>query len=263
MWGFILDTISPAKKSEIYDLVKKQKKARLNWVATICQISEEELVSVAPEIGLLIEGEFICIASASTNQQCKRKRQFKREQIIASIINDLYYSYNPNPVGSDILPLVTVFFLPSSEILKTIEKNTQQTLTVLRSYFTQLTDDGLKIFITVEDYLQKIFLPKFTGKISSELERELLLEAKAIDYQLSLEANEIAANSIHLKKKFLGLVKKYEIHFPGGGISEVPARDFYDVKKAYLKILLSMLREKFYRTTNFEKEIQKRISMKY
>ncbi|MHA1630751.1 MAG: hypothetical protein ACTSXO_08475 [Candidatus Heimdallarchaeota archaeon] len=97
---------------------------------------------------MLIEGEFICIASASTNQQRERKRQFKREQIIASIINDLYYSYNPNPVGSDILSLVTVFFLPSGEILKTIEKNTRQTLTVLRSYFTQLTDDGLKIFIT-------------------------------------------------------------------------------------------------------------------
>jgi len=68
--------------------------------------------------------------------------------------------------------------------------------------------------------LQKIFLPKFTGKISSELERKLLLEAKAIDYQLSLEANEIAANSIH---------------FPGEGISEVPARDFYDVKKCVSK----------------------------
>jgi len=35
-----MDTISLAKKSEIYDLVKKEKKAKLSWVATICQISE-------------------------------------------------------------------------------------------------------------------------------------------------------------------------------------------------------------------------------
>jgi len=46
-------------KQRILALVENQKKTKIQWLATIISVSEEEIIKIAPELELIIENEFI------------------------------------------------------------------------------------------------------------------------------------------------------------------------------------------------------------
>ncbi|MCF2144606.1 MAG: zinc ribbon domain-containing protein [Candidatus Heimdallarchaeota archaeon] len=54
-------TISQEKINEVYYLISKERKARINWVLTITQLTFDELEVVAKKLGLVIKGEYIVL----------------------------------------------------------------------------------------------------------------------------------------------------------------------------------------------------------
>ena len=46
-------------KQLILALVENQKKTKIQWLATIVSVTEEEIIKIAPELELLIENEFV------------------------------------------------------------------------------------------------------------------------------------------------------------------------------------------------------------
>ncbi|MHA1740024.1 MAG: hypothetical protein ACTSXA_13640 [Candidatus Heimdallarchaeota archaeon] len=46
-------------KQRILALVENQKRTKIQWLATIVSVSEEEIIKIAPELDLLIENEFV------------------------------------------------------------------------------------------------------------------------------------------------------------------------------------------------------------
>lgn len=55
--------VSDEKKKELYDLVEKQKKAKITWIGTITKISEEQIKTIAMDIGLVINEDLIMLPS--------------------------------------------------------------------------------------------------------------------------------------------------------------------------------------------------------
>lgn len=54
---------SEEKKKEVIELIEKQRKAKISWVATITQLSEEEVKTIGRDSGLFIEGNQIMLHS--------------------------------------------------------------------------------------------------------------------------------------------------------------------------------------------------------
>jgi len=55
--------ISEEKQKEILGLIEKQKKAKISWVAIISQVSEDQLRTIAPDLGLIINKDEIMLSS--------------------------------------------------------------------------------------------------------------------------------------------------------------------------------------------------------
>ena len=51
--------LSFRKKAEILDKIRDGKKVRLNWLATVCMVSEEEILEVANEYKILVEEGYL------------------------------------------------------------------------------------------------------------------------------------------------------------------------------------------------------------
>ena len=75
-WRMEILGISEEKQKEILELIEKQKKAKLSWVAIISQVSEDQLKASAPDLGLVINKDEIMLRS-ETNEG-------KRETLIHS-----------------------------------------------------------------------------------------------------------------------------------------------------------------------------------
>ncbi|MBN1330825.1 MAG: hypothetical protein JXA54_15235 [Candidatus Heimdallarchaeota archaeon] len=55
--------LTTEKKMEICELVEKQKKAKISWIAIISQVTEEQLKASAPDLGLVINNDEIMLSS--------------------------------------------------------------------------------------------------------------------------------------------------------------------------------------------------------
>jgi len=60
-------------KERILALVENQKRTKIQWLATIVSVSEEEIIKIALELNLLVENEFVI------NPQSKSKDLSKAE----------------------------------------------------------------------------------------------------------------------------------------------------------------------------------------
>ena len=57
--GLKIDSLE--KRNEVFELVEDTKKAKINWVMTVTQLSFDELEIIANDLGLVIKGEFIAL----------------------------------------------------------------------------------------------------------------------------------------------------------------------------------------------------------
>ncbi len=56
-----MEKISEDKKKELYELVEKQKKANISWVGTITQLSENQIITIAPDLDLIVDKDQIML----------------------------------------------------------------------------------------------------------------------------------------------------------------------------------------------------------
>ncbi len=80
--------ISDAKKKELFELVEKQKKAKISWVAVITQLSEEEVKTIAWEIGLVIDKDQIMLPSETEEGKKEKQIQKNMTKIIDYALNE-------------------------------------------------------------------------------------------------------------------------------------------------------------------------------
>lgn len=59
----IVVSFSDAIISQVKELIQKEKKAKINWILTITQLSLKELSIIADELGYVMKGEYIALAS--------------------------------------------------------------------------------------------------------------------------------------------------------------------------------------------------------
>ena len=95
--------LSPEKANEISELVSKQKKAKLNWVAMVTQVSEEDIRDNIEDLGLLLEDDHIVLPSESRESKAVDLYLQKREQVLTSILESRYYHYNPATIANNAL----------------------------------------------------------------------------------------------------------------------------------------------------------------
>lgn len=80
--------ISDAKKKELFELVEKQKKAKINWVSVITQLSEEEVKTAAWEIGLVIDNDHIMLPSETTEGKKETQIQKNTERLLKLALDE-------------------------------------------------------------------------------------------------------------------------------------------------------------------------------
>lgn len=80
--------IPETKKKELLELVEKQKKAKINWVAVITQLSEEEIITTAWEIGLVIDKDQIMLPSETEEGKKEKRIQKNIKKIIQHALNE-------------------------------------------------------------------------------------------------------------------------------------------------------------------------------
>ncbi len=80
--------IPDEKKQELLDLVEKQKKAKISWVATITQLSEDEIKTLAWEIGLVIDKDIIMSPSETEEGKKEKLIQENKTKIIEHALNE-------------------------------------------------------------------------------------------------------------------------------------------------------------------------------
>lgn len=80
--------IPEVKKKELFELVEKQKKAKINWVAVITQLSEEDIKTVAWEIGLVIDKDQIMLPTETEEGKKEQRIQKNIKKIIDYALNE-------------------------------------------------------------------------------------------------------------------------------------------------------------------------------
>ena len=89
-----MSEISEEKKEEVYELVEKQKKAKISWVAIITQLSEEEIKTIAWDIGLIIDEDQIMLPSETKEGKVEAKIQDELNQVILQkVISERIFRY--------------------------------------------------------------------------------------------------------------------------------------------------------------------------
>jgi len=75
------------KRNEVRELVEDAKKAKINWVMTVTQLTFDELEQIAKDLGFVIKGEFIALPEAAdkiTDPSIKaeiKKPTYSKEQL--------------------------------------------------------------------------------------------------------------------------------------------------------------------------------------
>ncbi|NPE09092.1 MAG: hypothetical protein GNW80_12480 [Asgard group archaeon] len=80
--------IPDEKKKELHELVEKQKKAKINWVAVITQLSEEDIKTIAWEIGLVIDKDQIMLPTETEEGKKEKRIQKNTKKIIDYALNE-------------------------------------------------------------------------------------------------------------------------------------------------------------------------------
>jgi len=264
------------KRNEIKDLVLAQKKAKISWVATICQVSEEDLRLNVEDMGLLIEDDFILQPSESKEQKAVELLQAKREQIIKEIVDKRMYRYNPenrNPIAFGILKSFTDTITIRGLLVKAIADDLAKLRTVIHTFDNQVIkcqssverpyiesmrnklrkqpDETLRLHISLKKYTEFLVLPKIENKLTKMQKIELVNKVTNEDIRMRIEAIQLTHSSIVDQKTKGKRVKEITARLPAGQLQTVPANQIQQFLN-YLKELYHFeIRKKFFENPNF------------
>ena len=274
--GYFVSKLDDKKRNEIKDLVLAQKKAKISWVATICQVSEEDLRLNAEDMGLLIEDDFILQPSESKKQKTVELLQAKREQIITEIVDKRMYRYNPenrNPIAfgilrsftdtitirgllvkaiaDDLAKLRTVTHTFDNQVIKCQSSEERPYIESMRNQLRKQQDESLRLHISLKKYIEFLVLPKIENKLSKMQKIELVNKVTNEDNRMRTEAIQLTYSSIVDQKTKGKRVKEITARLPAGQLQTVPANQIQQFLN-YLKELYHFeIRKKFFENPNF------------
>jgi len=275
--------LSPEKKEEIILLIKREKKARLSWVATIAQVSVEELTENVEALGFVLEDGFIVLPTETKKHKTFQVYKQKRKQAVAMVLNSRVYRYCPGfsftvrtstPLITQLVfqhrktlkekfnydpldhvpydainyePLRTIILPLSGKPIDVLSAEERPYIEQLRQEIANLPDHLLRLFITIKHYFELLVIPKYRLALSQE-EISLLLErATRADNEMIFTARSmIQANIIELKTNRRGKIKKLSIRLPNSSILELSADQLEQQLSSILDSYLFELRKEFY-----------------
>ncbi|HUT80483.1 MAG TPA: hypothetical protein VMZ29_04695 [Candidatus Bathyarchaeia archaeon] len=89
-----MNQISEEKKREVYELVEKQKKAKISWVAIITQLPEEDIITIGWDFGLVIEKDQIMLPTETEEGKIEAKIQNERKRkILQKALSERIFRY--------------------------------------------------------------------------------------------------------------------------------------------------------------------------
>jgi len=217
--------ISQEKKDELLDLVTKQKKAKIAWVATITQIPEEDILKVAEEIGLTIEDDFILHHSETADGKAKIALTKNHNLLVEMAINErihrkyitlgkdgqvsqkdkkflgVFQRANPNhPLREqgETIAIALIYDLfgtvsagkASLEVMKDIRKG-------LLHLMLSSSKNNIHYFVPITKYYELIEIPKNNQILKQKnLTKRVIADCKLLDNVITNLSSVLAQNSI-------------------------------------------------------------------
>ncbi len=274
--GCSMSKLDDTKKDEIKDLVLAQKKAKISWVATICQVSEEDLRINAEDMGLVIEDEHIIQPSESKEQKASELLKAKREQIVTEIVDKRIYRYDPEAKYQGTFNFIRGFSDPTTifglVVGKIIDKATMLRTVIhpfdgseincksseerphiekLRKEISQLPDEALRLHITLKKYTEFLVIPRIEEKISKAEKIDLINKVTSEDYRMRTEAIQLAQNSIVEQKTKGKIIKEMVLRLPDGQLQTIPSNQIQHFLIFLKEIYHFEIRKNFYMDSNF------------
>lgn len=260
----------------IIELVTKQKKAKLQWVSMITQVSVESLTMNVEEMGLKIEDDFILLPSESKDQKALNLVKDKREQLLTSIIDGRYYRYNPAhsahvvfdnvrkviPMGRQTIretewlidrfaKIKYIIISPNGEVIDTDEREAKLILERMKNDFRNYSDTILRTYIPIKKYLEFLIIPLLHDE-EKGLSAQLLEHASKEDLRISnLAGSTIEQNILNKKVDKKGVVKNFTFRHLDGTTKLYKSHQIYKLNYQYMQIYEMEFRKQFYNQQNF------------
>ncbi len=279
-----LTSLDNDKRAEIIELVKTQKKAKISWIATITQVSEDAIIDAAEKMDLLIEDDYILIPSESKKHKVSDTVLAKREQIIEEIISNRYYSYNPGVMAASVIDNVQSFFdgfiitdLIARSVLNKAKDEVQKRLynivtfdgnvvTVrysdamriiesMKNEFRRIPDEMLRLHITIKKYFEFLVLPKIKDLLSFDELNKLRLQIEIEDNRVQNLAIQAAQNSIIDQTMKRKKITSVTFLTPNGTPEVVEPNRIELFIKQLINLYQFEFRKQFYEQQNFLTEL--------
>lgn len=237
-----MNDITPKMKSEVLELLKKQKKANLSWVATITQIPIEQLKIIAWELGLVIEGDQILLMSETKEGKVEAKIQENIKKIIDEALNErvhrsfdtfitsrssltelgrrmMRWSAGVNPVDPHSTKTetnVSTIYLKLDGTFETSYSKTTDMKPIKDILYKEMlkeSNGNIHYYIPLLSYYQLIKIPKYENDLTQQNIQEIESVIKQFDHEFAtMSASFVNDLLIKEKKKgFMGIGKKFQI----------------------------------------------------
>lgn len=271
-----MSKLDDTKKAEIKDLVLAQKKAKISWVATICQVSEEDLRVNAEDMGLIIEDELIIQPSESKEQKAVELLKAKREQIVTEIVNKRIYQYNPEAKyrgtfdfiraqldPGTIFGLVVGKIIDKATVLRTVihtfdgqvinckSSEERPHIEKIKEEVRQLSDEILRLHVSLKKYTEALVIPKIEQKLSKTEKIDLIRKVTSEDIRMRTEAIRKAQNSVVDQKTKGKYIKEMTVRLPDDQLQTIPSNQIEQFLIFLKEIYHFDIRKKFYKNPNF------------
>ncbi|NPE08712.1 MAG: hypothetical protein GNW80_10570 [Asgard group archaeon] len=245
-------------------------------MATICQVSEEDLRINAEDMGLIIEAEYIIQPSESKEQKASDLLKAKRKQIVTEIVDKRIYRYDPEAKYRGTYSFIRGFSDPNTifslVVGKIIDKVTMLRTVIhpfegkeincksseerphiekIRKEISQLPDELLRLHVPLKKYTEFLVIPRIEKKLSKAEKIDLINKVTSEDNRMRTEAIQLAQNSVDEQKTKGKIIKEMVLRLPIGQLQTIPSNQIQQFLIYLKEICHFEIRKNFYKNPNF------------
>ncbi|NHJ05520.1 MAG: hypothetical protein EAX90_11900 [Candidatus Heimdallarchaeota archaeon] len=256
-------------KNEVLTLINQQKKAKINWIASIVQISEDNVRSIAKDLGLIIEGDFVIAAAESAKIERADNVENQLINEIISVRTNKFSAILNEEIEIKTRIIVYVF---SGDFRYYAGQEAQKYVQNIRNRFQNYSIPELLPYIQLSNVFKIIEQPKLISKLDKNELAKLHSKINIFDEYVKFLGRKLAQESIVSEKK--GKNKIYTILMPDERMkffneneiehimSSLQLYYIIEIRKGYYKLLNEGLIKKIQDIdldNKNEKDIQSRI----
>jgi len=196
-------------KNEVLTLINQQKKAKINWIASILQISEDNVLSIAKDLGLIIEGDFVIAAAESA-------KIARADNIENQLINEII-SVRTNKFSAILneeieIKTRIIIYVFSGDFRYYAGQEAQKYVQNIRNRFQNYSISELLPYIQLANIFKIIEQPKLISKLDKSELAKLHSKINIFDEYVKFLGRKLAQESVVSEKK--GRKKIYTILMP-------------------------------------------------